>query len=459
MRLRLWGGVVGPGALRGRCLASLPKHLRRIELFRPNVAPEENVASCVGCGWALQSVDVAALGFVPPTVPSPVMDPLSKEAAVEEAAVKRCLCQRCWRLRHHNSAMGLDAPDQSSKLRTLKDRPGVVVLIGDLSDAQGTLPLDFARNVSGANPVVLVGNKLDLLPAGATEYRLRTWLLRQAERRRLLPTSTHVVSSRTGVGVTALVRDLAERSHSFKKDVFLCGRTNVGKSSLLSKMIRMYGGPTHLKPTVSPLHGTTVGLIPVPLGHNGGRSLYDTPGLLGEHRVHTVLSRDELAVVTPEARIRPVVVRLIPGKSVLLGGFGRLDYVEGAGHLLFTVFVSARLAKEVVATAVDKRAGTGPHALEPVEFCFDGDDPAHSWNAAWTEVAFSGIGWVSVTGRAPGGPIRLVAHGLRGALAPEAREPLMPFEAAAVELKRHERTVVKHGSVTRFQQRRNAASL
>jgi ribosome biogenesis GTPase A len=81
--------------------------------------------------------------------------------------------------------------------------------------------------------------KVDVLPDGATDLRLRQWLKRRAEGMSLFPTGVHVTSSNTGHGIYDLVQDLAGRSENFKKDVFLCGRTNVGKSSLLNKMIRM----------------------------------------------------------------------------------------------------------------------------------------------------------------------------------------------------------------------------
>ncbi len=424
---------------------------RRIELFKPHVKPAEHVTSCLGCGWQLQSTKPRELGFQPPPKPlPPILDPLDVKAEEREAeASERCLCQRCWRIRNNRDIV-IEAPDQTTKLRTLKDRVGVVVLIADLADIEGSLPSHFARDVSGANPVILVGNKKDLIPAGATDYRLRTWLARRAEERSLYPTSVHVVSSKVGDGVMDLVKDVADRSNMFKKDVFLCGRTNVGKSSLLNKMIRIYRGPVHLKTTVSPLHGTTVGLIPVPLGHNGERSLYDTPGLLGSDRIHSVLSKPDQKIVTPTVAMKPIVYRLIPGKCLVLGDVARLDYVEGTGHLLFTTFVSSRLANLIKPTTTDKAVVA---RLEPVEFVFDGDDAEHSWNHAWTDIAFPGVGWVSVTGRAPGGKIKLVAHGLKGVMAPVAREPLMPIEAAATELKKQERPIVKHGSVTRFQSR------
>jgi hypothetical protein len=177
---------------------------RRIELFRPHVRPSESITSCIGCGWQLQSTDPKQLGFAPPPKEAPVLlDPL--DARHDEVVAERCLCQRCWRIRHNRDIV-VEAPDQTTKLRTLKDRSGVVVLIADLADVEGSLPSHFAREVSGANPVVLVGNKRDLLPDGATEYRLRTWLMRRAEERSLYPTSVHVVSSKLGTGVMELVK-------------------------------------------------------------------------------------------------------------------------------------------------------------------------------------------------------------------------------------------------------------
>ncbi len=323
---------------------------------------------CRGCGWELQSERPGELGYVPaaPLDAPGLEDPLHPEgpaSAASAAAVARegddrdpdLVCMRCHRVQHHNQVL-IEAPDQGKKLATLRQRDGVVLLLVDMFDVDGSLPAAFADNVSGANPVILVGNKIDLLPQGATEYRLRMWLAQQAELRGLKPCTVAVISSRTGHGLRELLSTVRSRSDSFRKDVFVCGRTNVGKSTFLNKMIRMFQGPRSFMVTESGLHGTTLGLIPIPIGHHK-RFIYDTPGLLGEQRVRTALTQPEQHLVQPPsgARIRPIVYRLIPGKSLLLGDFARLDYEVGGGHLLFTVFVSNRLAMRLHATAIEKR--------------------------------------------------------------------------------------------------------
>jgi hypothetical protein len=73
------------------------------------------------------------------------------------------------------------------------------VLLLDLLDASATL-LGSLRTLVGANPLLLVATKADLLPAGASRQRLAPWLLQLARAKRLKVAGAHVVSSVTGEG-------------------------------------------------------------------------------------------------------------------------------------------------------------------------------------------------------------------------------------------------------------------
>jgi hypothetical protein len=135
---------------------------------------------CRGCGWELQSEDPNALGYVPPSKLEPPPPPGPDEMGlVDPEPPEIPICVRCHRVLYHNEVV-IDAPDQSKKLATLRNRDGLVLLLVDFFDIQGTLPSSFVADVSGDNPVILVGNKVDLLPSGATDYRLRMWLADQA---------------------------------------------------------------------------------------------------------------------------------------------------------------------------------------------------------------------------------------------------------------------------------------
>lgn len=84
----------------------------------------------------------------------------------------------------------------------MRGRKAVVVLLVDLLDASGTL-MPKVRDMVGGNPIVLVGTKLDLLPAGAEPKAVAQWLHDAAAARRLNVTSVHLVSSHTGEGAPA----------------------------------------------------------------------------------------------------------------------------------------------------------------------------------------------------------------------------------------------------------------
>lgn len=79
--------------------------------------------------------------------------------------------------------------------RVLRSKRAVVVLLVDLLDASGTLPPRL-RSIVGANPVLLLGTKLDLMPPGIAPDALRSWLERAATFKGLQPLAVMLVRGR-----------------------------------------------------------------------------------------------------------------------------------------------------------------------------------------------------------------------------------------------------------------------
>jgi ribosome biogenesis GTPase A len=100
--------------------------------------------------------------------------------------------------------------------------------------------------------------------------------------------------------------------------------------------------------TTSTLPGTTLDLVSVKLEHGG--YIYDTPGVKIDSMLHK-LSNQEHSFIIPKKSIKPMVYRLAPGKSLLFGGVGRLDFVSGP-PTLFSLFTSTML--KVHPTATDR---------------------------------------------------------------------------------------------------------
>jgi nitric-oxide synthase len=221
----------------------------------------------------------------------------------------------------------VDPSDLREQLLHVRDRRALVVLLADLLDASGTL-MPRVRDMVGRNPVVLIGTKLDLLPAGTRPRRVAEWLADSAARRRLTVAATHVISAHTGEGVPqAVARVLRERKG---RDVYVVGAANVGKSAFVRAVLREMstgeGGNFDAAalahgarlPVESAMPGTTLGLIALRAFESGG-TLYDTPGVHLHHRVPHLLSPDELRLLHPRRALAPYVCAVAADSS---GGGG-----------------------------------------------------------------------------------------------------------------------------------------
>lgn len=76
--------------------------------------------------------------------------------------------------------------------RHLRTTKAFVVLMVDLLDVSGTL-LPRLRDMVGANPVVVVGTKLDLMPAGVRQDQLAAWLQSAVEFKGLRSVAVYLV--------------------------------------------------------------------------------------------------------------------------------------------------------------------------------------------------------------------------------------------------------------------------
>jgi len=118
------------------------------------------------------------------------------------------------------------------------------------------------------------------------------------------------------------------------------GCSNVGKSTFINRLIDIYRGPKDKKVTTSPIPGTTLNLISLPIGEKS--YLYDTPGIFNVLQISNHLNVAELKKILPKKKVKPRVYRISGGKTLFFGGLARFDYIEGP-LAYFTVFTSNEL--------------------------------------------------------------------------------------------------------------------
>lgn len=210
----------------------------------PSVPPSG--VSCSGCGAELQCGDGGAPGFVP-------AEKYRSLLSEGPAGLRGAVCQRCWALAHHGSALRLRLPPDehrrvvSAALRRppRHGRGPLLLYVLDVMELPDPvlpqLPALLGPDVPAAG-VLVVGNKVDLLPADCRGHlgRLRQRLAAACARAGLRGAALvdiRLVSAKTGYGVEGLVSRL-QRSWKCAGDVYLLGATNSGKSTLFNTLLR-----------------------------------------------------------------------------------------------------------------------------------------------------------------------------------------------------------------------------
>jgi len=364
------------------------------------------------------------------------------------------ICQRCHTMRHKlkdfkdvlRSGWSNNDVLQPERFRTLLEplhrTPCCVVMFVDLFDFHGSMLRDLAE-IAGRNPVLIVVNKADLLPPDVDLARIRRWVWSECKRlnlRQLRESDIHLVSCKTGFGITALLG--AMRTYSQTDPVYIVGAANVGKSSFINALVsdgstRRRGAVAPQLVTASLVPGTTLGFLRVELRN---LTLYDTPGIVMPHQLTSVLNLAEMKAVIPSKPIKPITLRVGPAQCVLVGaGLAQVEVLEGR-TILLTFFVAPpvtlHLCKaERVPELVERHSGgllsppfdaeRGKQLLADTQsYEFEVVAEGREMPAA-VDLTIGGLGWIAVGGY---GACRIRLTVPRGVQV-RKRPPLLPYES------------------------------
>ncbi|OZJ02949.1 hypothetical protein BZG36_04616 [Bifiguratus adelaidae] len=381
---------------------------------------------------------------------------LSDETDSATTRVSRTLCLRCHNLLHQNHEI---APAQSNLItdhqifaKMRKEQNGIVLLVVDIYDFPFSLVRNVQQIIGSHRPIVLVVNKVDVLPnPDRHSARVQKWVREQCKQLGL-PTFKNIclVSAKKGYGIFELINTIRELRDA-KDDIYMVGYTNVGKSQVLNALLNKTKESSHLKVTSSKVPGTTIGKISVPLSvfenllgpvDDKPRDIIDTPGIVNQQQAIHFLRPELLDTILPKQRVKPLNYRLPEGKTIFLGPFARIDVVEAEKPIIATV--CSAISPHIVTTCKISTDTSHPtHDPKTLNILNVAQLPtlqplpnyiqAHGDGSpvAQFDLALSGAGWIGFAGIAgklkltvwsPGGDEGLVWK----------REPaLLPFEFSA----------------------------
>ena len=341
---------------------------------------------CIGCGAVIQIEQPNELGYTP------------KAAFEKGVASGELYCQRCFRLRHYNEIQDVALTDDDF-LRLLNEigaEDALIVNVVDIFDFNGSLIPGLHRFV-GKNPVLMVGNKVDVLPKSLKPSKLTQWMRERAHEQGLRPVDVMLTSAKKAQAMTELLE--AIEYYREGRDVYVVGVTNVGKSTLINQIIKQTAGVTDVI-TTSRFPGTTLDKIEIPL--EDGQSLIDTPGIIHRHQMAHYLGNQDLKLIAPQKEIKPKTYQLNPEQTLFLGGIARFDFIQGE-RSSFTAYVANDLLihRTKLATAdefYDKHVGGLLQPPRPAEVADFPELVRFEFSIKErTDIVFAGLGWITVT--------------------------------------------------------------
>lgn len=267
---------------------------------------------CVGCGAPLQSEFPNQPGYLP-------------RSALERNAP---VCRRCFRITHYGEFSRNVVPDAEydRQVERIREHPGIVLYVLDVFDLSGSLVRNLDRYVQGSR-VVLIVNKVDLLPVDINYLHLTDWIRQTVQKSGVDPEDVIFTSASSDIGIDVVVDALAA---SAADTAYVVGMANVGKSSLLNRLLQ-HLDEGEVRFTVSKVPGTTLGMsgFDVTLPQGKTSRLVDTPGLIHGTRLSDVLCESCLVQAVPSTRLRPRIFQLNPEQTLFLGNAARFDFVAG----------------------------------------------------------------------------------------------------------------------------------
>ena len=284
----------------------------------------DNKIYCIGCGAEIQSENQNKQGYLPKSV---------VEKSIEE---NNLVCKRCFRLKNYNevSDVELGAEDFYKLIKTLSKKDGLIVKVVDIFDFSGSWIEDVIDIVGNNKDIVLVANKLDLLPKSVKQNKIKQWLFKMLKAKGIKVKDVLLISAIKNHGIEEAAARIDELRNG--KDVYIIGATNVGKSTFINKLIELTTGDKNVI-TTSHFPGTTLGMIEIPLDR--ATSIYDTPGIILDYDIAHYLDAKSLKLVMPKKEIKARVFQLNAEQSLFFGGMARVDFVKGERQS-FTLYAS-----------------------------------------------------------------------------------------------------------------------
>ena len=275
----------------------------------------DNEKYCIGCGVRLQDSNMLYEGYTPD--------------------LTNDICSRCFKLRNYGDYQITTKSNEEyiDILKSVNDTKDLVLYVVDLLNIEKDIKM--IRNYI-KNRLILVLTKRDILPKSINDEKIINYFSSLG----LDYQDLIIISANKNYNIDELL--LMIKKHKSSKNVYVVGHTNVGKSTLINKMVQNYSEEKY-ELTISPLPSTTLNKINIKLTDD--ITLIDTPGLIDRRSIVNYVDFDLIKKISAKKEINTDTFQLREGQCLVIPELFRIDYVEGDKNS-FTFFVSNELEIE-----------------------------------------------------------------------------------------------------------------
>ncbi len=280
------------------------------------------IKRCKGCGAILQAMDANKPGYIP----------VLKEDSTT--------CKRCYRMIHYNELPKIVAKneDYEKVIDQVTKEKALMVYIVDIFSFQSTfipMMIDRLRD----KDVILVANKIDLLPKSTNLKNVVEWISKQCQRRHFKVLAVGVASAKKGSYMEDLISliDAARK----ERDVYFVGCANVGKSSIINALLKSTMNQSNDVIATSIIPGTTLNQIRIPYFIDN-RALIDTPGLISTQDKLVHLLPVSYQKMVPNNELKPITFQIQNENSIFLGGLASINF-KLEGMVPVTIYMSPNI--------------------------------------------------------------------------------------------------------------------
>ena len=310
---------------------------------------------CRGCGVELQNENISLEGYV--------------------NDLENDICQRCFRMTNYGEYKKVTKSNEEflEILKNVDKTNDLVLHIVDLLNLDKDLS-EIRKVIS--NKMLLVLNKKDALPKSVKEEKIINYI----KSLNLDYVDIVVISANKNYNIDLLINKIMKYKTS--KKVYVVGKTNTGKSSLINRLIHDYSENSS-DLTISPLPSTTLNMVAINM--NKDLILVDTPGLIDRGNISNYLNELDIKKLITKKEIKPKTYQIRKGQCLIIDNIARVDYVEGEKNS-FTLYIPNSL--KVKKMNANKQTRLTDLAKSEYELGYRED------------IVINGLGWIKLVDKA-----------------------------------------------------------